>query len=276
MEGWIKSYRQTIENPIVCKDSDHVAVWMYLLWNATHKQIDMLFGGKRITLQPGELITSRRSISIKFKVSESKVQRILKLFESEHQIEQRISNINRLISIVNWSEYQDSEHQSEHQVNTNRTPSEHQVNTNKNVKNERTKNNNTSGEKSPVTLHTLCKDLFHEKFRSLFGDEYYWEAKDAANLNAITKKIKRNRELKGLPTDDDKILFAFGAFIDNIKDRWLLENFSIPNINSKFNEIISQAKQNGHRKQQQTTTDDELLENIKAGIKRGITENSIQ
>lgn len=135
---------------------------------------------------------------------------------------------------------------------------------------------NTSGEKSPVTLHTLCKDLFHEKFRSLFGEEYYWEAKDAANLNAITKKIKRNRELKGLPTDDDNILFAFGAFIDSIKDRWLLENFSIPNINSKFNEIISQAKQNGHRKQQQTTTDDELLESIKAGIKRGITENSIQ
>ena len=31
MEGWIKLHRKMLDNPIVCKDSDYLAVWIYLL-----------------------------------------------------------------------------------------------------------------------------------------------------------------------------------------------------------------------------------------------------
>ena len=129
--------------------------------------------------------------------------------------------------------------------------------------------------KTPDSIHSICKEIFHEKFRNLFGEEYYWEAKDAANLNPILKKIKFNREKKGMPVDDDSVRMAFEFFLDSITDKWLMENYSISNINSKFNEIISQAKQNGARKQKQSTSDDELIANIKAGIRRGIEENSV-
>lgn len=44
------------------------------------------------------------------------MHRILKLFENEKQIEQQTSNRNRLISIVRWHEYQQSEKQNEKQV----------------------------------------------------------------------------------------------------------------------------------------------------------------
>ncbi|MDK8182079.1 hypothetical protein [Paenibacillus sp. UMB4589-SE434] len=135
MDGWIKLHRKTLENPVVCKDSDYIAVWMYLLLNATHKEHQTLFAGEKITLQPGQLITGRKTISEKFNIDESKVQRILKSFENEQQIEQQTSNKNRLISIVSWPDYQDCEQQDEHQVNNNCTTTEQQVNTNKNVKN---------------------------------------------------------------------------------------------------------------------------------------------
>lgn len=143
MDGWIKSYRKMLDNPVVCKDSDHYAVWGYLLHNATHQPIDMIFEGERITLKPGQLITSRRSIALKFSISDSKVQRILKTFEIEHQIEQQTKSHNRLISLLNWEEYQSCEQLNEPQVNHNRTTSEPQVNTNKNIKNiENEKNDN--------------------------------------------------------------------------------------------------------------------------------------
>ncbi len=135
MEGWIKLHRKMMDNPIVCKDSDHIAVWMYLLLNATHKEYPVLFAGEKITLQKGQLITGRQTISSKIKISESKVQRILKSFESEQQIEQQKSNKNRLISILSWHEYQECEQQNEQQLNNKRTTTEQQVNTNKNVKN---------------------------------------------------------------------------------------------------------------------------------------------
>lgn len=159
MDGWIKLHRKTLENPVVCKDSDHLAVWMYLLMNATHKEYPAIFAGEKIMLQPGQLITGRKSISEKFDIHESKVQRILKSFEIEHQIEQQNSNKNRLISILSWSEYQSDEQQNEQPVNNKRTTDEQQMNTNKNVKN--VKNKRTKE----------IKDIYSPEFE-IFWNEY--------------------------------------------------------------------------------------------------------
>lgn len=115
--GYIKLHRKILDNPIVCKDSEYLAVWIYLLVNATHKEIQVVFKGQKIILQPGQLITGRKSIAEKLKISESKVQRILKSFKIEHQIEQQTSNKNSLISILNWEEYQKNEQQNERQAN---------------------------------------------------------------------------------------------------------------------------------------------------------------
>lgn len=82
---------------------------------------------KKFIYNHGQLITGRKSIAEKFKIDENKVQRILKKFEKQHQIEQQMSNKNRLITIKNWCQYQIGDSQT--------TSSEQQVNTNKNVKN---------------------------------------------------------------------------------------------------------------------------------------------
>ena len=139
--GWIKLHRKMLDNPIIMKDAGHLAVWMYLLLNATHAEYPALFKGQKIMLQPGQLITGRKAISSALSVDESKVTRILNSFENEHQIEQQTSNKNRLISIVNWDLYQSTEQQNELQVNNNRTTDEQQVNTNKNVKNDKNEKN---------------------------------------------------------------------------------------------------------------------------------------
>lgn len=126
-----------LENPVVCKDGDYLAVWIYLLLNATHKELLALFKGEKILLKPGQLITGRKSIAEKLSISESKVTRIINTFISEQQIEQQTSNRNRLISILNWNDYQGSEQQIKQPVNNKRTTSEQLVNTNKNVKNDK-------------------------------------------------------------------------------------------------------------------------------------------
>lgn len=143
--GWIKLHRKLLDNPIIMKDADHLAVWMYLLLNATHAEYPVLFKGEKIMLAPGQLITGRKSIADKLGINESKVTRILDAFKNEHQIEQQTSNRNRLISIIKWDLYQSSEQQDELQMNNNRTTSEQQVNTNKNV-------NNIKNEKNVINI----------------------------------------------------------------------------------------------------------------------------
>ena len=91
------------------------------------KNIELFLRGKKLYWNLGQLITGRKVIGEKFNIDENKVQRILKKFEKQLQIEQQMSNKNRLITIKNWCQYQIGDNQT--------TSSEHQVNTNKNVKN---------------------------------------------------------------------------------------------------------------------------------------------
>ena len=150
--GWVKLHRKMLDNPIIMKDAEHLAVWMYLLLNATHAEYPALFKGKKIMLQPGQLITGRKSIASSLCVSESKVTRILSAFESEQQIEQLTSNKNRLISVVNWDKYQIFDQQNEQQMNNNRTTTEQQLNTNK-------KNKNVKNEKNEINTYSDNPEL---------------------------------------------------------------------------------------------------------------------
>lgn len=133
LKGWVCLHRKTLENPIVFKDTDYLGVWVYLLLNATHKEINVMFAGKKITLKPGQLITGRKSISAFLNVDESKVKRILKAFENDQQIDRQRSNKNSLITILNWDKYQQNDQQNDQQMTSKRPASDQQVTTNNNV-----------------------------------------------------------------------------------------------------------------------------------------------
>ena len=133
--GWIKFHRKILDNPIVCKDSDTLSIWVYLLLNATHVQMPILFKGKRTILKEGQLVTGILSISKKLNIDKNKVQRTLKLFENDKQIEQQTSNQNRLVTILNWNAYQNSEKQNDKPVINEWETDDKRVITNKNVKN---------------------------------------------------------------------------------------------------------------------------------------------
>jgi len=165
--GWIKLYR-SLKNKGWYKKSDFVHLWIHLLIKANHKGKEFWFGGKNIKVSAGQFVTGRKILSAETGISESKVQRILKQFESEQQIEQQTNNTNRLISILNWEQYQKVEQQSEQQMNNGRTTSEQRVNTNKNdnnVKNEKNEKNipafedflNYALEKEPLLKHKAVR-----------------------------------------------------------------------------------------------------------------------
>ena len=102
--------------------------------------------------------------------------------------------------------------------------------------------------KRPKGLNTNARKAFEEYFRNTFGEEYYWTAKDAGNMSQLLQKLTFSREQKQMPVDDASVLYALQVFLSSVKDGWLLKNFSVTNINSKFNEIVAQAKNGNNRK----------------------------
>ena len=176
--GWIKLHRKLLDNPLVMKDSEYFQVWVYLLLKASHAEYPVYFGGEKINLLPGQLITGRKKIAADTGIDESKVFRILKALKNEQQIEQQVSSRNSLISIVRWSDYQNCEQQNAQQVNSNRTASEQQVNTNKNIKNiknvKNVKKDKNKDNKDEETLLMVCELLGKHDY-SLFGEAHTGE-----------------------------------------------------------------------------------------------------
>lgn len=190
--GYVKLYRKILNNPVVCKDSDHLAIWCYLLLNATHRGVNTLFKGERITLEPGQLITGILSISEKLKIDKMKIQRTLKEFESDKQIEQQTSNKNRLITILNWGEYQNSDKQSDKQLINNRETTDKQVITNNNDNNVNNYNNLTNN-----NINKKIYDVLEENFgRTLSPLEYeeisQWEDTELTRY-AIKQAVLNNK-----------------------------------------------------------------------------------
>lgn len=140
MEGWVKLHRKLTEKAFYRKDSETVHLWIHLLLSANHEPREEYFGNKPIICQPGQFTTGRKQLTVCTGIDRSKIERILKKLEIiEHQIEQRTSSTNRLITILNWNEYQQIEQQSEQQVSNDRATSEQQVSTLQELKNKRTK-----------------------------------------------------------------------------------------------------------------------------------------
>ena len=109
-------------------------LWSWTRLQATHTARDVIFNGERITLKPGQFITSRKSAIAGTGIERNRLERLWKTMESEQEIEQLSSNQNRLITILNWHDDQVSEQRGEQPVSNERATSEQPVSTNNNVK----------------------------------------------------------------------------------------------------------------------------------------------
>jgi len=144
-DGWIKLHRKILDSG-VAKDPEYLAVWIHLLLLANYTDKTFIWNNKKMVCKSGQLLTSRKKLASISGVHESKIERAIKFLKSEQQIEQQNMFTNRLITINNWNEYQQSEQQNEQQMNSKRTASEQQVNTNKNEKKEKKERRKSSNE----------------------------------------------------------------------------------------------------------------------------------
>ena len=213
--GWFKLHRSILDNPVVTKDSDHMAVWVFLLSNATHQSLDVFFEGKRISLRPGQLITSRQSISKFYNINEYKVQRILKCFESEQQIAQQTTRHNRLISVLNWDLYQNDAQQDAQQVHDNCTTTAQQVHDNctttahkQECKKERTEEGKKERRKevnrAEVDLSFVENDEVLETFREFV--EHRKQIRSPLTQLAAVKAYQQLKRLSGSTDEQIEIL----------------------------------------------------------------------
>lgn len=102
---WIKLHSSIWRNPWMYRPNV-LAVWVYILCHVEWRPTDVVFEGKRITLQPGQGLFKLRELAREFRISRSSLFRVIDVLKSETQIETQTSPRNTLITVVNWKKYQ--------------------------------------------------------------------------------------------------------------------------------------------------------------------------
>lgn len=129
-QGYIKLYR-TLQNNVFYKNSEAIHLWVHLLFSASFKDNVFYYKNTKINLKKGQLMTGRKKISLETGINESKIFRLLKLFENEHLIEQQTNHQYSIITILSYDKAIDNEQRNEQGMNNERTTNEQRMNTTK-------------------------------------------------------------------------------------------------------------------------------------------------
>ena len=103
--NWVKINRKILDNPWLSKPA-YFTVWLHILLSVAFEKTDVIFEGKRITLNPGQGLISCSEIGSRWGISVSTVWRVIKVFETENQIEIKRTYHKSLVTVVNWHLYQ--------------------------------------------------------------------------------------------------------------------------------------------------------------------------
>ena len=206
--GWIKIYRKVEETsfyrrPLV------VALFIHLLIRANREDKNIVWNREELLVKSGSLVTGRKALSTETGISEQSVRTCLDILKSTSTITIKAYSKFSVISINNWSKYQESTSKlTNYQPATNQ-----QLTTNKNNKNIRIKEDiyiSPEKIKEIATNYRISETSVSEVYQDLI---LYCKSKgktyknyEAALMGWLRRKMgegKIKRIINTLPVVDD-------------------------------------------------------------------------
>lgn len=107
MSGFVAAYREALDHPLLKGNAERLGAWMWLVMKAAWKPTPFDIGGKIVTIERGQLCASRSQLAQAWGMSPSGVERFLTRLKTEQMIEQETGQGRSIITICNYSKYQD-------------------------------------------------------------------------------------------------------------------------------------------------------------------------
>lgn len=222
--GWIKLHRNIMGSDIF-NDLQLYRLWTLCLMKATHKEKEILIGRQTVHLQPGQFITGREAVhelynnglKPKDKVKgKSTVYRWLEALEMNGCLNIKKTTKYSVVTVTNWQEYQQSEHQFEQQMNNKRTTSEHKQEV-KNIKNTNSAAEAThaAAPNSPTEDATKAEHIPYKQIIDYLNEKAQKKFKHTSGAN---QKLIKARWNEGYRLDD------FKHVIDTKTSQWLMND----------------------------------------------------
>lgn len=104
-EGFIKLHRRLLKNPI-CEKPHYLAVWVYILLSANHKENYAIINNKKMLIEAGSFVGSLQKISKHFGISIKTVKYIVDYFCSDGMLHTERTNKFTIFKVLQWEKFQ--------------------------------------------------------------------------------------------------------------------------------------------------------------------------
>lgn len=207
--GWVKIHRKLLENPI-SKKSAYFHLWVTLLLKANHEEEKFMWNGGIIIVKDGQFITGRKKLSEETDIPESTIEDILKFLETQHQIQQQKTTKYRLITILNWKTYQNSDRKSNNKATTSRHKQEIQE-----------YKEDTSDKSQDVLISEIIKEFetVDPKNKTYYGNKT--QRKDAKFLLEEYGLDEIKKRISFLPKSNKMPYFPKINSPHDLKEKWV-------------------------------------------------------
>lgn len=196
MGGWIKLYRELLDNPIwKCSTNEQKVILITLMLMANHESNKWEWRGKKFEVQAGQFVTSLQSIAEAAGggITIQNVRTALNRFEKLEFLTNKSTKTGRLITIVNWRKYQDRD--TLPNKDTNKDLTKTQQRPNKDLTTNKNDNNDNNDNKMMI-------DTFTQKYTELTGKQISTtsinnlSSIDGSILEKVIDEIKQSTYLK--------------------------------------------------------------------------------
>jgi len=107
MNGWIRLDR-AIQDNFLWQEPEALKLWLYLLMAASLTDKATAFNGQMLNIKRGQLVFGLNAASARLNISIRRLRKYLNWFETDNMIDKQITNKFSIISITNYSQYQDA------------------------------------------------------------------------------------------------------------------------------------------------------------------------
>lgn len=221
VKGWIKLYRQSLDNGWL-RNHKLWVFWCYCLLKASHKKQKVFVDNKRILLQAGQFVFGRRKASKETGLSEQSIRTCLNTLKTLENSTIVSTNKYSIVTVVNWTLYQGKNSEITSKTTNNQPATNQQLTTYKKDKKLRIKEreDNDSYESSFSLIGRGNRKGKDHRVKNLI-DHFHSLCKEQLEQEPLIEGAKDGAAIKRILTKltEDKIKNVFAWYIKSPKAR---------------------------------------------------------
>lgn len=235
MEGWISLHRK-IKISWIWDDPIKLKWWITILLEVNHESKKVAIGNKIVECKRGQSIRSLDNWAKEFRTTKKTIRTFFLMLQSDDMIKIENVQISTRITVCNYDSYNNP-------VNAKETVGKRLVNAKETVPTPKQECNNDNNDNNVKNKYwQALVEVWFDFNNTHFKIKPSFKGQDTKALKLLVENLERRAAENNHEWTEEYAKSVLNAFLTHsLKDKWLKENFLLPNLEKQFDKILKNA-----------------------------------